>query len=447
MGYPHIFLTRPIRRIIMIGFFGLFFVLAPAIILYTEGYRYNWSLHRVEETGVISIDATPLDATVVVNGITIKNKLPIRLPNRAPGTYHIIIEKSGYHTWEKDITVSSKQTTYVKSIELYRDTPPTPIATSANLVPALFAPSADGAYGILVSDQNQVREISLYHTGTGQSTSVARFPTSTRVLADWSPFGSTATIQTTDAHTTALQIFDPATEELGSKQTISLQESSPLLWSRSGQPGILVKQKNQIKKITLAGVENIGTLATTTAWFVDSRSIVWYLDTTTHRLIPLASGITPIAVPDNTDIVSIVDINDHRAILQAPDRLLVIARDPNTTPAVTELANVLHTRYSGATDEWLAWSSVELSSIYADGSIALLDRTSEQMNAIVPLDAHGVLLVATDKSLTAFNPGYFVSQTLLAADHIERVAVDAQDRKIIFLGTVHATRGLYELPY
>ena len=127
MTYPHYKLTRPIRRAIMIFLFALFFILAPLIILYTSGYRYDWEAHEIKQTGVISIDVKTKNASVYLNDILIKKSLPIRLPNRAPGTYNLKIKSPSYQAWEKDITVESKQTTYIRNITLFREALPTEI--------------------------------------------------------------------------------------------------------------------------------------------------------------------------------------------------------------------------------------------------------------------------------------------------------------------------------
>jgi hypothetical protein len=63
------------------------------------------------------------------------------------------------------------------------------------------------------------------------------------------------------------------------------------------------------------------------------------------------------------------------------------------------------------------------------------------------MDAYGVLLIATAQSLAAFNPGYYVHQTLFAGGAIEDIAIRQDTRRIYFLGTVGGTRGIYRLAY
>src|SRR3989338_10241367 len=145
--------SRPIRLIIMISLFLIFFILAPALILYTAGYRYNWEEGRFDGTGVISIDVKPEDAVIELNNTIIKKKIPIWLPNRAPGTYHLKISQVGYKTWEKDITVESNRTTFIKNISLLKVGKPELIEPAATGVIEVYS-SKDGAVLLLLTKQD-----------------------------------------------------------------------------------------------------------------------------------------------------------------------------------------------------------------------------------------------------------------------------------------------------
>jgi len=104
MTYSKTYLTRTVRRAIMLSLISAFFIISPLIIFYTAGYRYDFAEQIIKQTGVISIDIKPVNAIVYLNDVQIKKKIPIRLPNRAPGTYHLKITAPGYQLWEKDIT-------------------------------------------------------------------------------------------------------------------------------------------------------------------------------------------------------------------------------------------------------------------------------------------------------------------------------------------------------
>lgn len=118
MLYQKTWLTRRVRLTLMIILIALFFISAPLVIFYTSGYWYDVKNSRVEQTGVLSIDVLPADAIITLNGVEVKQSLPIRLPNLVPGTYHLVITRAGYRPWEKDMVVEAKSTTYITDIRL-----------------------------------------------------------------------------------------------------------------------------------------------------------------------------------------------------------------------------------------------------------------------------------------------------------------------------------------
>src|SRR5690606_33664397 len=98
---------------------------SPIILLYTAGYRYDVATHTIKETGVITIDASPADAQVWINDIEIQKHIPIRLSNRAPGLYTLLITREGYLPWTMPLLVESEQTTCASDIVLYANALPT----------------------------------------------------------------------------------------------------------------------------------------------------------------------------------------------------------------------------------------------------------------------------------------------------------------------------------
>ena len=117
-------LTQFQRRFITVCLIGLFFVMSPTVIMYTAGWRFNFATRLVESTGVLSIDVEPEDTTVFLNDTRLTNSLPIRLSGLAPGTYRVRLEKSGFHSWQKDISIQSNETYYIKNITLLIEAEP-----------------------------------------------------------------------------------------------------------------------------------------------------------------------------------------------------------------------------------------------------------------------------------------------------------------------------------
>ena len=91
MEYPQTKFTHSARLLMLILFIIAFFVISPIIIMYTAGYRYDWRNGLLKETGAISVDVEPKNATVYLNGIKLQDKMPIRLNNIAPAKYSLRI--------------------------------------------------------------------------------------------------------------------------------------------------------------------------------------------------------------------------------------------------------------------------------------------------------------------------------------------------------------------
>ena len=67
------------RRLLSWTFIVAFFVIAPAIIFTTAGYRYNFSKKRFERTGVLVVESRPTGASVTLGGEPQKGSTPARI--------------------------------------------------------------------------------------------------------------------------------------------------------------------------------------------------------------------------------------------------------------------------------------------------------------------------------------------------------------------------------
>src|SRR3989338_6065056 len=172
-------LTRNVRIGIMLFFIMIFLIVSPLLVLYTAGYRYSWKDKTIKQTGAISIDATPREASVMLNDMSIHKKMPLRLTNITPGEYHLTIAREGHHQWEKDITVGSKETTYIKNISLFKDARPalarpatgedTDLISSPEAPALLVVEKKDGQQELLRYDQ-ETRDVRLIRRDSTKET-------------------------------------------------------------------------------------------------------------------------------------------------------------------------------------------------------------------------------------------------------------------------------------
>lgn len=112
-------MTIALRRILYVTFALVFFLLAPALVLYTAGYRYDWSRRKILLTGSLVVKTFPSDASVFLNNKQVAKKTPLRENNLLPNAYAVSARKPGYQPWDKKLEIYPGQTTFVENIILW----------------------------------------------------------------------------------------------------------------------------------------------------------------------------------------------------------------------------------------------------------------------------------------------------------------------------------------
>ncbi len=118
------------RRVVYVIFVIIFLVGAPLVILYTQGYRYNFQRNRVQKTGILIISSLPKKADIYLNGkIVDDQQAPARLEKILPADYDITLSKEGYHDWQKRLAVYENSTTFAEDVILWKDSIPLQLDT------------------------------------------------------------------------------------------------------------------------------------------------------------------------------------------------------------------------------------------------------------------------------------------------------------------------------
>ncbi len=138
-------MTRKLRGNLLLLLGTIFFISAPALILYSQGYRFDWDTKWFSQVGAFYFNITPARAEVFVNGKPI-GKTAYALgatlsKNFSPNLYSIQITKDGYHPWEKLLEILPKQVTEAKHIILF-PLKPTFVTLQDNVQEFWFAPNA-----------------------------------------------------------------------------------------------------------------------------------------------------------------------------------------------------------------------------------------------------------------------------------------------------------------
>lgn len=112
------------RRLFYLIFILIFLIVAPILVLYTTGYRYNFQKRKIEQIGVLFLNTKPKEADLWLNNSPLSSNRPLRLSNLHPNYYLVRAEKEGYFTWQKNLEVKSKESTLAYDIALFKNTAP-----------------------------------------------------------------------------------------------------------------------------------------------------------------------------------------------------------------------------------------------------------------------------------------------------------------------------------
>lgn len=444
MPYPDTMLTRPIRRTIMVGLILLFFIISPVILGYTAGYRYDFDSGQIQQTGVISVDIQPRDAVVRLNNTVVDSPIPMRIPNLAPGTYNISISAPGKKTWERDISVESKQTTYIRGITLFEDALPIEVFQDpANrIVDVRF--SASGEYAIIVQETTGTEDarytVLLFESQAGDAEVIATITNAPQPYVEWSPFTDRFIIIEKSTLETTITYGNP-TEQISLVHELSVPSSSAYQWNKNTEePSIFIENNNQIFELTDTRIRELQFKTTSPVWYIDEEREFWVFDAAVNQI---QVGQRSYQLTESID--TIIDTNTNRIIASNNDRILLIRKENGTTSQ--QYTSAFSRWYASQTNEWLVWTPWELTTFYETGNKEVLNRTSEPIVSVRPLDEFGLLLLATDSTLFGFNPGFYVTHELFNNINISSVGVHLKSRNIYFYGTVGTKTGIFELAY
>ena len=107
----------------MFTFILAFFIMAPILIFYASGYRYDVKLGKILKTGTLMLEAKGIkNASLYINDKLYEKPFDekIFVYNLLPGDYNIRLEKENYYPWQKKISIQSSLTTFVKDIIFFK---------------------------------------------------------------------------------------------------------------------------------------------------------------------------------------------------------------------------------------------------------------------------------------------------------------------------------------
>lgn len=218
------------RVIIFFLFLVAFLVTAPAVVLYTAGYRYLIGTGRIVQTGVLNISTVQKGARVFIDEKERDERTPAVIDNVLPQEHTVRLEKEGYSSWEKRLTVESKRSAFVTQAVLFLKNGEEKQTTVQTTMVATDPSSGTVAF---IRQTQNTQEVWLLKPFEDKATLLATFaaPSTKEPVFAWSPFGRFLRFHQT--------LIDTHTEK-----SISLPEEATFFFDVAhAQRGFVLKEK------------------------------------------------------------------------------------------------------------------------------------------------------------------------------------------------------------
>jgi len=120
-------MEKGVRKIIFLFCLIFFIVVAPGMVLYSQGYRINWEAKKISQTGGLFLKVWPKQVEIYLDS-RLKKKTDFffgsaLIENLLPKKYNVLIKKEGFHPWEKTLSIEEKKVQLAENIILFSQNP------------------------------------------------------------------------------------------------------------------------------------------------------------------------------------------------------------------------------------------------------------------------------------------------------------------------------------
>lgn len=103
-------MTIRTRKTIFYTLIVFFFIIGSILLLYSNGWQFNFKIFKFYQSGAIEIGSQPENSLIEIkeNNYRVNSqsrKNGVLIPNLFPDTYTVKIEKTGYNSWIKNLVV------------------------------------------------------------------------------------------------------------------------------------------------------------------------------------------------------------------------------------------------------------------------------------------------------------------------------------------------------
>lgn len=314
-------MPRRYRQITLLLFVVAFLIIAPIVILYTQGYRYNFKRGTIQKTGILIVSSSPRRADILLNGELVDRQTPAKLERVLPGDYEITLQREGYHDWTKRLTIFDNATTFAEDILLFRQSLPQ-LVTSQSLTAITISP--DRSLAALVFDQRNLSLMNM-RTGTILPTDTGT-ATGTIEHVEWSASNHKALVKFATGTTTSYFIID--TGRANSDPTTIPSTFEHYHWDMADDTILYGSRDSEIWRYdTTSGAQRLATRATSTATFTAKSGVIYTTDSATvYR--HATDGTVAAVGPARCSSCEFIQRPGARLILHDPTALQLYSIDP-----------------------------------------------------------------------------------------------------------------------
>lgn len=413
MDYPGTKFNRPVRLIVLFLFVTAFFLIAPTVILYSAGYRYDFKNGLLRETGSLSIDVLPKGTVAYIDGIKVNGAMPFRLNSITPHKYSLRLSAPNYYDWEKQIEINKNQTTYIKEITLLKNEKPKFLA---KIKADSLDLSGSGKYLIATIDNGQKTNIVIIDP--------QKASTQTAVILNGAKKATLTPSSQSDYVTVDgsgdLYLLNAATQKFVDLTKV-VGPVTKYFWNNQGtEPELYLGTSDGIKSY-LPRIDQIRAVTDISYpdWLLESGQL-WTLTTNTStKLVAIRQDVlgfdsvfatlTPSAVETTSSLLEwkIASTKFNTLVLHRANQYKIIRQDK------TYLITGDHFYISKFNNWFIFWSPSEVWTYSAGGEPSLLNRPGSELLGVQPLDQFNTLAFRWANKITALYPYYFIERTLV----------------------------------
>ncbi|MBI2485287.1 PEGA domain-containing protein [Candidatus Uhrbacteria bacterium] len=435
------------RSILFWSFFFVFLLIAPLVILYTSGYRYNPATKRLAQTGGISVTSIPRGAALTLNGKRTKYLSPALLRFVPPGAATLRISKEEFLPLDMRFPVVRRQTALLEDIVLWRRSVPTPLEQD----PTLLTPNHRGTtYALAVTSGNWTEVWMVDFRDPKKRLLITRLPSlaTGRLIIEWSPDDEWILLVPKDRPADSLFVRFDGTQPARTAETISKALTSPLssiTWIEGDPHRLLATTKN-------------GSLLWEPGRAAENIPVEAVLAKRGERIYTLATDKNRTVVMEGYGLegmpLASLPPSSYR-FAESPETYLTLS--DKTSLVVLSLASKENSLVLKTDATMFAWSPDKKSIAYSNGyttallhlpsgKTTILSHTSDPSTALAWHPKGTALVIAEAKELVAYDLSVGRAVTpLTAARGVSTIIFEKDGEAFWFLGNVNEANGLYQI--